>query len=210
VIAIISILASLLLPTLGKARNSAKDMKCLGSLRQFGLALNNYANDYNDWLPPYRGMYQTKGNCFWPTFVSEYLGPRIYSNGRNAKLLLCPRDPAPFYRSGSSFYSEYNGFDFGYTGTGSYGAGVSYFPYNGGQGSAHATLPGFCRWSAKVTSTSALISDNVFTALVCNAPYDKFPSAYPWHDGAWANLLKGSGAAVKTSFADLRAVSDNK
>ena len=51
VIAIISILAAMLLPALSRAREEARKAVCKSNLKQIGLALNIYANDYGDFFP---------------------------------------------------------------------------------------------------------------------------------------------------------------
>ncbi|MDA3960403.1 MAG: prepilin-type N-terminal cleavage/methylation domain-containing protein [Planctomycetota bacterium] len=50
VISIIAILASLLLPAINMARESARTMSCASQLRQIGLAAIVYADDCNGWL----------------------------------------------------------------------------------------------------------------------------------------------------------------
>ncbi len=52
VVAIIAILASLLLPALGRAKSVAKRTYCSNNLRQIALASYMYADDYGDFLPP--------------------------------------------------------------------------------------------------------------------------------------------------------------
>ena len=47
VIAIIAILASLLLPALSSAKSSAQSVQCMSNLKQLGLALNMYVNDFH-------------------------------------------------------------------------------------------------------------------------------------------------------------------
>jgi prepilin-type N-terminal cleavage/methylation domain-containing protein len=51
VIAIIAILAAMLLPALGQAKEKARRTSCQSGLRQLGLALQMYGNDNTDRLP---------------------------------------------------------------------------------------------------------------------------------------------------------------
>lgn len=52
VIAIMAILATLLFPALRGARERAMRVNCMNNLRQAGLAIGLYAQDYRDWMPP--------------------------------------------------------------------------------------------------------------------------------------------------------------
>ena len=52
VIAIIAILASMLLPTLGKAKAKAVTIACLNNYKQLQLAWTLYSNDFNDGIVP--------------------------------------------------------------------------------------------------------------------------------------------------------------
>lgn len=62
VIAIIAILAAMLLPALGKAKQKAQGIGCMSNLKQMGLAWIMYANDNNDRVPPNNGNDQSGWN----------------------------------------------------------------------------------------------------------------------------------------------------
>ena len=51
VIAIIAILAAMFLPVLAKAKEQARRRQCMNNLRQIGLALQMYANDWGGFFP---------------------------------------------------------------------------------------------------------------------------------------------------------------
>jgi len=79
VIAIIAILASMLLPTVNRAKDRAKLGLCQSNLKQVGLGLMLYAQDYNETLP----LTAWEG---WWTYVDQ-LEP--YAKGAVFK---CPSD----------------------------------------------------------------------------------------------------------------------
>ena len=52
VIAIVAILASMLLPALGKARSSARKTQCTGNLKMYASADLLYAGSFDDYMTP--------------------------------------------------------------------------------------------------------------------------------------------------------------
>ena len=73
VIAIIAILASLLLPALRGAKESANSVACLGNCRQLALAALSYADAFNSYLPPSYSYTLYNGTWDPPTSWNEYL-----------------------------------------------------------------------------------------------------------------------------------------
>ncbi len=65
VIAIIAVLISLLLPALASARNSARSVKCLSNLRQIGIAVAAYSNDFDNFPVGRDSNYQAKLRWSW-------------------------------------------------------------------------------------------------------------------------------------------------
>jgi prepilin-type N-terminal cleavage/methylation domain-containing protein len=83
VIAIIAILAALLLPALSKARERALRINCASNLRQFGLAVTLYANDFNNKLPRI-----TAASWVWD--MSVPVADLMTQNGAQRKIMYCP------------------------------------------------------------------------------------------------------------------------
>ncbi|MCK4904641.1 type II secretion system protein [bacterium] len=91
VVAIMGILAGILMPALSRAREGARRVTCINNLKQFGLALNEYANDNFETLPPTYGP-QEANNMIRDTTHSEiglgYLMEKYL--GSNFGLFVCP------------------------------------------------------------------------------------------------------------------------
>src|SRR3954447_21401658 len=62
VIAIIAVLAALLFPAFGRAKESGKGAACISNLRQIGIALQVYAQENNNRLPIMRDRSWTTTN----------------------------------------------------------------------------------------------------------------------------------------------------
>jgi len=89
VIAIIAILAAMLLPALARAREQARRAVCISNLKQIGLALRMYSQDYRECFPvtsakqDSSGDLQTVVGCFgllYPNYISAQ------------KTFVCPSD----------------------------------------------------------------------------------------------------------------------
>ncbi len=83
VVAIIALLVSILLPTLGKAKEQTKIVMCLSNLRGLGLGYSMYTLENNNWYPQSCGA-----GGYDPTW--DYVLMNYYGN---RKLLRCPADP---------------------------------------------------------------------------------------------------------------------
>jgi len=81
VIAIIAILAGMLLPALGRAKETAKRISCLNNQKQLGLSLVMYKDENDGYLTP-----RTKTNR-WPSLLKP--------GYRDVKILRCPTDIDP-------------------------------------------------------------------------------------------------------------------
>ena len=93
VIAIIGILASMLLPALSQARESARTSVCVNNLKQFVTGNFLYAGDYNDWGPV---ITYTGANRY---ITDPLVGYLVKDNSTDANNLICPSTKPPFLES---------------------------------------------------------------------------------------------------------------
>ena len=97
VIAIIVILAAMLLPVLNQTRDRARQISCLGVIKQYSQATILYAGDNNDYPVP---LYNLSWGNLWTNYVAFYQAggisydvtrvPHEYGYGYVARGMVCP------------------------------------------------------------------------------------------------------------------------
>ena len=93
VVAIIAVLIALLLPSLGRARDRAKEVNCLSNLSQVMLAEQMYANDNHDWILGYYYNGKTGSASVeyaWSTVLADKARCTTAYYLKNRAALFCP------------------------------------------------------------------------------------------------------------------------
>ncbi len=90
VIAIIAILAAILFPVFAKAREKARQSSCQSNVKQLGIALASYAQDYDERLHLHRNTQSTYG---WMDMTAPYI--------KNEQIHRCPSNNRAATRVGA-------------------------------------------------------------------------------------------------------------
>ena len=101
-IAIISVLAALLMPVLGRSKESGRTTFCQGNLHQIGLALQLYVGDNNNIMPTMEDY--TNGPASNQPTINLVLAPQLGSTN----VLCCPSDTQQLFQTTGSSYSWNN------------------------------------------------------------------------------------------------------
>src|SRR5262245_52539066 len=88
VIAIIAILAGLLLPALGQAKEKGRRAKCMSNLRQIGIGLAAYAGENKDYYPYAQDPPGGSGKWLWD--INSGLRNQLVDSGIKRDVLYCP------------------------------------------------------------------------------------------------------------------------
>ena len=152
VISIIALLAAILFPVFSKARENARRASCASNLKQMGLGILQYAQDYDEIMVPAwldgtcdaeGGWVPTNGSCNSPAVAAvgnfkwmDLIQPYV----KSTQIFNCPSAPRTTYLT----YQEANGANYGH-----YAANLTY------RDSGDAASPPFS-WSGVPTNLAKI------------------------------------------------------
>jgi prepilin-type processing-associated H-X9-DG protein/prepilin-type N-terminal cleavage/methylation domain-containing protein len=113
VIAIIAILASMLLPALGKAREKARTISCASNFKQLGVCVQLYASDNMEYLPLYhwgKYTYQDALAAYIQSDASWNWGWSAATTATVKKLFQCQAGVSEIYYGQNIAYNARVGF----------------------------------------------------------------------------------------------------
>ena len=96
VIAIIAILAAILFPVFARARENARRSSCSSNLKQIGLGLLQYIQDYDEQMP--RSYYGAASGADKTTVAKYKWMDAIYPYVKSEQIFVCPSESNARYR----------------------------------------------------------------------------------------------------------------
>ena len=105
VIAIIAILAAILFPVFARARENARRASCMSNLKQIGLGLFQYTQDYDETMPFV--TCSNLGNCSTPTATANPWYVTVQPYIKSYQILSCPSDTATALAADTRFLPGY-------------------------------------------------------------------------------------------------------
>ena len=94
VIAIIAILAAILFPVFAQARQKARQTACLSNMKQIGLAVAQYTQDYDETYPVNNQTFQGGSAGYQNIYTQITFVGLLNTYSKNLDIYICPNAPA--------------------------------------------------------------------------------------------------------------------
>jgi len=166
VIAIISILAAILFPVFARARENARRASCMSNLKQVGLGVMMYTQDYDEHYPSVN--WSGTGSYRFPNGNISSANPwylKIYPYVKSIQVFNCPSADSALIWNGS----------YGSSGKFTYGANQDFLTGLSGDGSAGQIIA-----AVDKPSQTVMILDSNFQSFTPWYPMTSSNPYYPW------------------------------